>query len=56
MEVRIAQAIVGEIVERGSLDEPTECARSAKAHIVQQNPYYVWGAGGRFYGFRPLFF
>ena len=55
MEVRIAQTIGGKAVESRSLDKPTECAGSAIAYIIDQNPHHVRGAGRRFHGLRPPF-
>src|ERR1035438_9587228 len=56
MKVGIAQAIVGQRVKRRSLDNSAERTGSAIAHIVDQDPDYVRGAGGCFHGLRPPFF
>jgi hypothetical protein len=56
MEVRIAKAVVGKIVECRSLDKPSECARGAKAYVIEQNPDYVRGPCRGLGGLRPPLF
>src|ERR1700677_2816113 len=56
MEVRIPQTIGSQSVERRRLDDSAEACGSAKAHIIQKDPHYVWRAGRRFHRFGPPFF
>src|ERR1017187_1202703 len=56
MKVGIAQAIVGQCIEGGCLDQPAECAGSTITYIVDQNPDHVGRAGWCFHRLRPPLF
>ena len=47
MELVVTQSLTGEAVGRWHAHRPTESARHAEAHVVDENDEHVWRTGRR---------